>query len=104
MHEDRVEQIRSEVSRRLGPDIALDATLKLDFNGAGVVFIDGRTSPHKVSAEDLPADCTLKVSLADFAAMTEGRLDGTTAFMMGRLRVEGKLAIAMKLGAILGRK
>lgn len=104
MSEDRVDEIRSEVSRRLGTDTDLDVTLKLDFNGVGIVHIDGSTIPPTVSAEDLPADCTIRVSLEDFRAMTEGRLDGTTAFMMGRLKVEGNRAIAARLGAILGRK
>lgn len=103
MNEDRIGRMRSEVSRRLGPDTNLKATLKLDFNGDGIVFIDGSAMPHTVSGEDRPADCTIRVSLADFEAMTAGRLDGTTAFMMGRLKVEGNRAIAVRLGPILRR-
>ncbi|PWR17579.1 SCP2 sterol-binding domain-containing protein [Zavarzinia aquatilis] len=104
MSDDDVEEIRSEVAQRLGEDFGLNATLKLDFNGAGIVYLDGRATPNAVSGDDLPADCTIRISLADFRAMTEGRLDGTTAFMMGRLKVEGQTAIAMKLRPILGRK
>lgn len=104
MNEDHVDEIRSEVAQRLGADSGLNATLKLDFNGAGIVYVDGRATPNAVTGEDRPADCTIRVSLADFRAMTEGRLDGTTAFMMGRLKVEGNMSIAMKLGPILGRK
>lgn len=103
MSEDRIGRIRSEVSRRLGPDTNLKATFKLDFNGDGIVFIDGGAKPPTVSDEDRPADCTIRVSLDDFEAMSEGRLDGTTAFMMGRLKVEGDRAIAVRLGPILRR-
>jgi putative sterol carrier protein len=32
----------------------------------------------------------------------EGRLDPTLAYMTGKLKVEGKLGVAMKLAAMLG--
>ncbi|MBM3555396.1 MAG: SCP2 sterol-binding domain-containing protein, partial [Alphaproteobacteria bacterium] len=38
----------------------------------------------------------------DFVAMSKGELDATMAFMMGKLRVEGSMGIAMKLSSVLG--
>jgi putative sterol carrier protein len=34
-------------------------------------------------------------------AMAEGSLDGVSAFMTGRLKVQGEMGLAMKLGALL---
>lgn len=99
-----IDEIIAEVSRRLGADSGLNATLKVDFHGEGFVFIDGTVSPNTVTNEDRPADCTLKVTLADFKAMTDGKLNGTTAFMTGRLKVQGNMGIAMKLGPLLSGK
>ena len=54
-----------------------------------------------ISNEDGDADTTLKISLDDFIAMTQGELDGTTAFMSGKLKIEGDMGIAMKLQGVL---
>ena len=33
--------------------------------------------------------------------MQSGEMDGTTAFMMGKLKIEGDMGIAMKLQSVL---
>ena len=104
MSADAVTQITQEMKARVGDNSGLGATLKFNFNGDGIVYVDGKSTPNTVSNEDKPADCTIKVGLADFMAMVDGKLDGTTAFVMGKLKVEGNMAVAMKLGPILGRK
>jgi putative sterol carrier protein len=54
-----------------------------------------------ITNEDGEADTILKISLDDFIAMTQGELDGTTAFMTGKLKIEGDMGIAMKLQSVL---
>jgi len=68
----------------------------------GVIFIDGNRSPPSVSNDDEAADCTLRMDLSDFIALVTGKLDGMSAFMTGRLKIEGNMAVAMKLRNILG--
>jgi len=104
MSADAVTRITQEMKARVGDNSGLGATLKFNFNGEGIVYVDGKSTPNTVSNDDKPADCTIKVGLNDFMAMVDGKLDGTTAFMMGKLKVEGNMAVAMKLGPILGRK
>jgi putative sterol carrier protein len=53
----------------------------LTFEGAGCIFLDGKSSPNTVSDEDKDADCTMTVSLETFEAMRNGEIDGTSAFM-----------------------
>ena len=67
----------------------------------GVIFIDGAASPNEVSNEDRAAECTIAMALDDFASMIEGELDPTTAFMMGKLKVDGPMAIALKLSGLI---
>ena len=55
--------------------------VKLDFGPEGVVMLDGAAS--KVTETDGAADTTIKVSWEDWQAMSNGQLDGMTAFMMG---------------------
>lgn len=77
-------------------------TVKLDFGGEeGVVLLDGKN--QTVTEEDQPADTTIKVSWADWQAMAGGQLDGMTAFMQGKLKVEGDMSNAMQLQGVLAK-
>ena len=67
----------------------------------GVVYIDGNANPPSVSNDDKAADCTLKMDCSDFADLIGGKLDGMTAFMTGKLKIEGDMGVAMKLQSIL---
>ncbi|QHS22706.1 SCP2 sterol-binding domain-containing protein [Virgibacillus sp. MSP4-1] len=50
---------------------------------------------------DEEADCTLKMNTDDFKALSEGNLNGTQAFMSGRLKIKGNMGLALKLQDIL---
>jgi putative sterol carrier protein len=67
----------------------------------GVVYIDGNQTPPAVTNDDKAADCTLKMDFSDFSDMITGKLDGMTAFMTGKLKIEGDMGVAMKLQSIL---
>jgi len=75
--------------------------VKLDFGGEGVVMLDGADS--KVTEEDGAADTTIKVAWSDWQDMTDGKLDGMTAFMQGKLQVEGDMSNAMQLQGVLAK-
>ena len=96
-----LEEITEGMRDRVGDDSGLDATLKFDFGDDGVIFLDGASSPNTVTNEDKDADCTMKISKDNFLAMVNGDLDGTTAFMMGKLKIEGNMGVAMKLQSVL---
>jgi len=51
------------------------------------------------SKED--ADCTLTMLKEDFKKMVEGELNGTKAFMSGRLKIQGNMGLALKLQNLL---
>jgi putative sterol carrier protein len=77
-------------------------TVKIDFGGdEGVILLDGANS--LVSDADKPADTTIKVSWDDWQAMASGALDGMTAFMTGKLKVEGDMGNAMQLQGVLSK-
>jgi putative sterol carrier protein len=67
----------------------------------GVVYIDGNATPPAISNDDKDADCTLKMDFSDFSDLIERKLDGMTAFMTGKLKIEGDMGVAMKLQSIL---
>lgn len=75
--------------------------VKLDFGSEGAVMLDGQA--NQVSEEDGAADTTIKVSWDDWQAMANGQLDGMTAFMTGKLKVEGDMSNAMQLQGVLAK-
>ena len=75
--------------------------VKLDFGDEGVVMLDGNA--EAVTEEEGDADTTIKVAWADWEAMSSGQLDGMTAFMQGKLKVEGDMSNAMQLQGVLAK-
>lgn len=75
--------------------------VKLDFGGAGLILLDGQTST--VTNEDAAADTTIRVNWADWQDLADGKLDGVTAFMQGKLKVEGDMSNAMQLQGVLAK-
>ena len=75
--------------------------VSIDFGSEGAVMLDGLEK--QASAGDGPADTTIKVEWADWEAMSSGQLDGMTAFMQGKLKVEGDMSNAMQLQSVLGK-
>ncbi|MCA9681015.1 MAG: SCP2 sterol-binding domain-containing protein [Myxococcales bacterium] len=96
-----LESVTNTIRERVGDDAGLGATLKFDTGDDGVVFIDGKSTPNRVSNENIDADCTVGVAMSDLEAMLAGDLAPTTAFMSGKLRVEGDMGVAMKLQSLM---
>ena len=76
-------------------------TVKLDFGDQGTIMLDG--VGNKVSEDDGAADTTIKIAWDDWQAMADGQLDGMTAFMTGKLKVEGDMSNAMQLQGVLSK-
>ena len=74
-----------------------DRSVKFDTGADGVIVIDGSS----ISTTDAPADCTIRLSLSDFEDLLSGDLDPMTAFMTGKLKVEGDMSVAMALQSLL---
>ena len=100
----RIQEIVTQMGGAIGANSGLGGTLKFDFGADGSVLIDGKSTPNAVTdGEGKSADCTISVSLSDFEKMAKGELDGTSAFMQGKLRVAGDMGLAMKVGPILAK-
>jgi putative sterol carrier protein len=76
--------------------------VKIDFGGdQGAIMLDG--AAEQVSEEDGAADTTIKVGWDDWQQLAAGQLDAMTAFMMGKLKVEGDMGNAMQLQGVLAK-
>lgn len=70
---------------------------KFVIEGEGSIIADAQG----VRAGDGPAEVTLSADLDTFRGLFEGRVNPTVAFMQGRLKVDGPMTLAMKLGSAL---
>ena len=75
--------------------------VKLDFGDEGVVLLDG--AAEQVSDSDGAADTTIKTSWEDWQKLAAGELDGMTAFMTGKLKIEGDMSNAMQLQSVVAK-
>jgi len=76
---------------------SFDGSVKFELNGVGAVRID----ENGVSVGDGEADCTLSADADVFQAIIEGDTNPTAAFMTGKLKIDGDMGMALKLGSLL---
>jgi putative sterol carrier protein len=95
-----LQEITAKMKEGAAKKSAFGNTVKFSTD-QGVVYIDGNSTPPAVSNDDKDADCTLKMDFSDFSDLIDRKLDGMTAFMTGKLKIEGDMGVAMKLQSIL---
>ena len=75
-----------------------DATVKFVLEDEGTIMVD----ENGAREGDEPADMTMSAAPQVFQDILNGDLDPAAAFMSGRLKVEGDMGLAMRLGSLLG--
>jgi putative sterol carrier protein len=68
-----------------------------DIEGAGVWKVDVTDAGVEVTEGGGDADVTIHASEETFRAIAEGKQNPTTAFMTGKLKIDGDMGAAMKL-------
>ncbi len=68
-----------------------------DIEGAGVWKVDVTDAGVEVTEGGGDADVTIHASEETFRAIADGKQNPTTAFMTGKLKVDGDMSAAMKL-------
>jgi len=94
-----LEEITDQFKLAVGADSGLGKSIKFDLKGDGFIYING----GEVTNDDTPADCTVIVKKDDFEKLAKGQLDPTMAFMSGKLKINGDMAVAMKLQPLLAK-
>jgi putative sterol carrier protein len=74
-----------------------DGTVKFAIPGEGAIMV----GPAGVWAADDAADVTLTATAEVFQDILGGNLKPMTAFMSGKLSIEGSISLAMRLGTRL---
>ena len=87
----------SALNEKLG-GADFDGSAKFDIAGVGAIVLDG----NGARASDDPADVTLSADVETFQDILSGEINPTSAFMTGKLSVDGDMSMAMKLASVLG--
>lgn len=96
-----IESISETMKQKFAFAPQIDAKIKIDLGDEGIIFIDATQSPPAMSHNDEDADVTLRCSAELFEGILNGTQDPNISFMMGKLKIEGSMGVAMKLNAIL---
>lgn len=85
----------SKLAARIGN--GFDGSAKFEISGEGSIVIDA----NGVRAGNDATDVTLISDTETFRDMLNGALSPATAYMSGRLKIEGNMGLALKLGSAL---
>ena len=82
----------------------VNGVLLFDFGGEGggkwtLILTDDEVKLDQ--GESVPADVTFAMEAQDFVAIANGDLNPISAFMQGKVKVSGDMALAMRLQSIL---
>ena len=76
---------------------SFDGSLKFDCGADGVIVLADGTATDV----DQPTDCTLRLSPENLSKLLTGKLNAMSAVMMGKIKISGNPAVAMKLADLL---
>ena len=93
---DVIEAAVAALNEKMG-DAGFDGTAKFAIEGEGAIMIDSAGA----RAGDDEADVTLSADAETFQSILGGDLDATSAFMQGKLSVDGNMGLAMQLASAL---
>jgi putative sterol carrier protein len=95
-------EVAAAVTGRVSGKPPIGGTLKFDLGGYGTLFIDGTGADNSVAANrNDPANCTIAMAAGDFDDLIHGRLQPTAAGMQGKMRLDGDMGLAMRLGQLV---
>ncbi len=94
-------QVTSKVdpAKVKGMNVTYQFVITGDGGGEWAVTIsDGQISVTEGKAEK--ANITLTISANDFLDLVAGKLNGQTAFLTGKLKIQGDMTLALKLQSV----
>ena len=94
--EDKIDQ-----SKTAGMNATFQFSIAGETGGEwNVRVVEGVPTVSSGTAED--ADITIAMDASHWTDLVEGRLSGQSAFLTGKLKLRGDIALAMKLQSLLG--
>ena len=103
------QQIFDSMPQALVPEKAGSTKAVIQFDLSGdqggkwwVKIHDGQAESGKGDAPEAP-QLTLMADAMDYVKISLGQLDGTAAFMQGKLKIKGDIGLAIKMASLFRR-
>ncbi|SFS00297.1 SCP2 sterol-binding domain-containing protein [Sphingomonas jatrophae] len=77
--------------------------VRLDFGPDGSVTLDGNSQTILEDDTGAASDATVNISWDDFKSLAKGQLNPMTAFMSGKIRLDGDMGVAMQLQSVFSK-
>jgi putative sterol carrier protein len=97
-----LDKITQAITDKMSKAAGLQTKVKFDFGDDGLIYVDTTQTPPVVGHEDKgDADVVLSCDIDTFSGFLDGSQDPNIAYMMGKLKVQGSMGLALQLNAIL---
>jgi putative sterol carrier protein len=103
------QQIFDQMPNALVPEKAGSTKAMIQFDLSGdqggkwwVKIHDGQAESGSGDAPETP-NLTLMADAGDYVKISLGQLDGTAAFMQGKLKIKGDMGLAIKMASLFRR-
>ncbi|MCT1575893.1 SCP2 sterol-binding domain-containing protein [Oceanobacillus kimchii] len=98
-----VEELENQL--KINPEIVneIESVVKVslkDTKEEYILFLKGK-NPYVTQEKINNVDCLIQIDTKDFIKLANNKLNTTMAYMTGKLKVKGNIAIALKLQEIL---
>ena len=77
-------------------------TVRFDLDDDESIFVNAKLDPIEVLEVKDPADTVFKLSKANLDAMLDGKLSPMSAYITGKMKIEGDMGKAMQLSSMFG--
>ncbi len=99
---DNLVKITDSISKRVIDKPAFGHKVKLILSDVGTVYLDGTGDSNVVSNDkDSDADLTLETTYAVMHDLDTGQTDAFSAYMQGKLTIDGDQSIAVAFGSLI---
>ncbi|MCK6527910.1 SCP2 sterol-binding domain-containing protein [Myxococcota bacterium] len=94
-------RLKTSPERVKGINASFQFNITGDGGGQWAILLDGNGGEVHTGAVESPG-CTITMKDEDFVNMIKGGLNAQMAFMTGRLKVVGDMALALRLQQVIG--
>ena len=96
-----LESLTEALRKHAAQNPKLGYKVKFVLEDGGIIFWDGTGEQTVFGNQDGEADTTMRLSAENLEKLIAGNLDPTMAYMTGKLKVEGKMGVALKINSML---
>ncbi len=75
----------------------IEATYRFEVEGERSWRVEITNGQARIEESDAAADCTVRASRETFEKIVRGKQNPATAVMLGKLKIEGDMTLALKL-------